>query len=264
MTLSINTDLSLALAEIRPVLRDRRFWAALLGIGLVLGVAGPFGTLTSLPLPGRLAYWIVIVTLTGIAGFACCHAIAGALRQRGLPQIPAALIAGLANALPINGIVLGFNALVLAPGDVALSPTRLALANTAISLAASLAVSLAFFADRAPAPAPRFSAAPRLRDRLPVDLRAPLVSIEATGHYTRITTTAGTTQILLRFSDAVAETAPVPGLRLHRSHWVALDQVATARRDGPRALVTLTDGRALPVSRANVRALEEAGLLPPR
>lgn len=54
MTLSISPDVTLALSELRPILRDRRFWIGLTGIGLVLGVAGPFGTVEVLPLPLRL------------------------------------------------------------------------------------------------------------------------------------------------------------------------------------------------------------------
>lgn len=269
MTLSIAPDFTLAIAEIRPILRDRRFWCGLVGIGLVLGVAGPFGTVDSLIWPLRLIYWVVMVVATGVAGFVVCHGVAGMLRQRGVAQIPSAILAGVVNSLPINGIVLGMNALLLRPEDVSLTVLELCAANLAISVAVSMAVSLAFFGERrlaAPVAAthPPFAATPRLMDRLPGQLRAPLVALEATDHYTEVTTTAGRTTILLRLSDAIAEAAPTPGLRLHRSHWVAVEHIAVARRDGPRAVVTLSDGRSLPVSRGNVAALEQSGLLSPR
>jgi DNA-binding LytR/AlgR family response regulator len=45
---------------------------------------------------------------------------------------------------------------------------------------------------------------------------------------------------------------------------VATDQITAARRDGPRAIVTLADGRDYPVSRSHLKALEQTGLLPPR
>jgi hypothetical protein len=269
MTLSTTNDFSLAITQIRPVLRDRRLWAALLGIGFVLGLAGPFGTLDLLPLPLRLIYWVVMVAATGPVGFIVCHAIAGMLRQRGMAQIPAAALAGAVNAIPINVIVHGLNAMLLAPEDIPLPPLELTLANLGISIAVSVAVSLAFFSDRRVAGQtamlhPPYSAPPRLLERLPKPLRAELVSLEATDHYTVVVTTKGQATILLRLSDAIVEAAPTAGLRLHRSHWVALDQITASRRDGPRAVVTLTDGRSLPVSRSNVAALEEAGFLPPR
>lgn len=269
MTLSISPDVTLALSELRPILRDRRFWIGLTGIGLVLGVAGPFGTVELLPLPLRLFYWLLLVGATGVVGFVTCHTVAGALRQRGVAQVPAAILGGVVNALPINVIVLGVNAVLLAPGALPLSVAELALANLGISVAVSVAVSLAFFGDRKvtaapPLPHHPFTAPPRLMERLPKPVRAPIVSLEATDHYTQVVTELGQATILLRLSDAIAEALPTTGLRLHRSHWVALDHIARAERDGRRAIVTLSDGRRLPVSRSNVEALEQAGLLPPR
>jgi len=68
--------------------------------------------------------------------------------------------------------------------------------------------------------------------------------------------------ILMRLSDAIRETAPVRGLQVHRSHWVALDQVTDSRRAGAGAQVTTSAGDDIPVSRTYVKALRESGLLP--
>jgi len=253
------------------ILRDRRFWAGLTGLGLVLGVAGPFGTVTSLPLLPRMAYWMFMVFLTGPLGLLCSRGFSTTLRRLGLSDLPAGLFAGALTGLPINVIVHGANALLLDPDDVALDFLTLSLSLVGISIAITFAVTLAFhrYPDiPAAPPAPEVTAeaiaapTPRLLDRLPADLRAPFISLEATDHYTRVTTERGSATILLRFSDAIAEAAPTPGLRLHRSHWVAIDHIAAVRRDGPRAIVTTTDGRTLPVSRGNVAALEAADLLP--
>lgn len=258
--------------DVTPILRDRRFWAGLTGLGLVLGVAGPFGTVISLPLLPRVGYWMFMVYLTGPFGLICSRLFSAALRRMGVPDLPAALLAGALTGIPINLVVHAANAVLLSPGDVALSPQALSLSLVGISITISFAVALAF--HRYPLPPPKPDAAapapaedpvtPRLFDRLPAERRAPLVSLEATDHYTRITTDHGSTTILLRFSDAIAEAAPTPGLRLHRSHWVALDRIASVRRDGPRAVVTTTLGEELPVSRGHLPALHAAGLLPPR
>ena len=52
------------------------------------------------------------------------------------------------------------------------------------------------------------------------------------------------------------------GFQVHRSHWVSLAQVRSVRRDGARAVLTMSDGRDIPVSRSNIAAVKEAGLLP--
>jgi DNA-binding LytR/AlgR family response regulator len=51
-------------------------------------------------------------------------------------------------------------------------------------------------------------------------------------------------------------------LQVHRAHWVARDQVRTARRSGARAILTMTDGSEVPVSRSFVPVVKAAGLLP--
>ena len=44
-------------------------------------------------------------------------------------------------------------------------------------------------------------------------------------------------------------------MRIHRSHWVAETAVAGVERSGTRMDVRLRDGRRLPVSRANQKAV---------
>lgn len=266
MSLTFPSDVDLALAQLRPILRNRQFWIGLVALGLSLGIAGPFGTMFTLPLLPRIGYWMTMVLVTGVAGLLFCRMLSITLpRITPLPRPAIALLAGLIAGMPINLLVHGLNALLLRPGDVALGPAALTASLFAISAFISTAVSQIFFAPPPAAPAlPPYQAAPPLLTRLPQDIRAPLVALTATDHYTEVSTTAGRTLLLIRLSDAIAEAAPTPGLRIHRSHWVALDQISAARRDGPRASVTLTNGTELPVSRSQLATLEQAGLLPPR
>jgi hypothetical protein len=265
MALTAPPEINLALAQLRPILRNPRFWISLLGLGLVLGITGPFGTISSLPVLPRLVYWVLMVLVTGAAGLVLCRFLSRILSRTGLPQLVVALIAGLIAGLPINLLVHGINTVLLRPGDVALGFVALTASLFAISAFISVAVSQIFFSDPPASPSlPPYSPDPRLLGRLPKTIRAPLVALSATDHYTEVTTTAGSTRLLLRLSDAIAESTPTPGLRIHRSHWVALDQITAARRDGPRAIVTLTDGSDYPVSRSSLAALEQTGLLPPR
>jgi DNA-binding LytR/AlgR family response regulator len=86
------------------------------------------------------------------------------------------------------------------------------------------------------------------------------VALSGRGHYVRVRTRAGEVELLMRMADAVAETAGVAGLRVHRSHWVATTEVRAVRRRGPGAVLTMSAGPDVPVSRAGLRDLRAAGL----
>jgi DNA-binding LytR/AlgR family response regulator len=101
-----------------------------------------------------------------------------------------------------------------------------------------------------------------LLDRLPLDKRGPLVSISVEDHYVRVRTAQGEELLLMRLTDAIREVGASKGVQVHRSHWVALDAVRAARREGDRAILTMAHGPEIPVSRTNVPAIREAGLLP--
>lgn len=63
----------------------------------------------------------------------------------------------------------------------------------------------------------------------------------------------------MRLSDAIKETAPVAGMQVHRSHWVALDAVASATRKNGKPVLTLENGTEVPVSRTYLDAVRSAG-----
>lgn len=265
MPLSLSAEMARAFAQLGPILSNLRFWLSLVCGGIALGIAGPFGTVTALPLGPRLAYWVLMVLVTGSVGLILCRSVTTILQSTGLPRRLASVLSGLIAGMPINMIVHGLNALLLPPGALALGPGAITLAIFAISVCVAVAVGEIFFSRPDPAATPAtLSPHPRLFNRLPEALHGPLLSLTAVDHYTEVTTQAGSTRILLRLSDAIAEAAPIPGLRLHRSHWVARAAITAARRDGPRAIVILTDGSERPVSRSHVAGLEDAGLLPPR
>ena len=98
--------------------------------------------------------------------------------------------------------------------------------------------------------------------RMPLEKRGPLVALSVEDHYVRVRTTKGEEMILMRLADAIAETGDTAGLQVHRSHWVALDQVRGVRREGDRAILSMAHGPDIPASRSNIAALKEAGLLP--
>ena len=98
--------------------------------------------------------------------------------------------------------------------------------------------------------------------RLPIEKRGELISMTVMDHYVEVTTTRGKHLILMRFNDAITEIPPHLGLQIHRSYWVASDQVQAHRRDGKQLLLITTAQDALPVSRRYRKAVFMAGLLP--
>ena len=70
-----------------------------------------------------------------------------------------------------------------------------------------------------------------------------------------MTTTKGRDLILMRLSDAEAELAFYPGMRVHRSWWVARGGVDGIETTGDRMTIRLVSGTEVPVSRANRAAV---------
>jgi len=88
--------------------------------------------------------------------------------------------------------------------------------------------------------------------RLNPGIRAEVVSLHAQGHYVEVTTLKGKQLVLIRLKDAIDELKPDCGCQVHRSWWVCKQKVQAAQRSNGRVVLTLTDGREVPVSRYNL------------
>ena len=62
----------------------------------------------------------------------------------------------------------------------------------------------------------------------------------------------------MSFGRAVEALQVVPGMAVHRSHWVALSHVAAMESDGDKVVCRMDTGIAVPVSRNNRAALRQA------
>lgn len=65
-----------------------------------------------------------------------------------------------------------------------------------------------------------------------MEKRALLLVLSVEDHYVRVRTTKGDELILMRLTDAIIETDPVPGVRAHECRKRAQADVAGASDDG--------------------------------
>ncbi len=245
-----------ALREWRTHMASHTRLASFAGAAAILAVMGPFNTDEVMRLVPRLAYWAVIVTVCYSIGYASNLLAEHWAKSKGVIvriaiAAPLTSLGVLAFIYLLNGLAIGF------------WPTGFTLLILAVNvLVISSIITVVFYVanleqDAASPPAP-----PALLDRLPFDKRAPLVAVSVEDHYVRIRTTKGEELVLMRLADAMREVGDITGLQVHRSHWVALDQVRAASRKGDGAVLSMSHGPDIAVSRSNVTKIKEAGLLP--
>lgn len=193
-----------------------------------------------------------------------------------LGMLPRLALAGLVAALPVHATIVAGAALAHgAWPDWAWAPW--ALAREAIMVSAIAVVVGLFRIDRmrptavtaSPLPAsigsPEIPSEegvnpPPLLRRMPADLGTDLVRVSACDHYVEVVTRRGQALILLRLTDAIAELGGIPGMQIHRSHWVARTAMVRVVVKQRRPMLVLHDGTHLPISRsrlADVRAAVE-------
>ncbi|MEP9357036.1 LytTR family DNA-binding domain-containing protein [Xanthobacter sp. KR7-65] len=107
-----------------------------------------------------------------------------------------------------------------------------------------------------PLPAAAGAAPIALVARLPPAVRGALVAVEMEDHYARVHTERGSGLVLLRLSDAIAETRPTPGRQVHRSWWVADSAITRFERAGRAGRLHLANGVSAPVSQRYLREVE--------
>jgi DNA-binding LytR/AlgR family response regulator len=257
--------LQFTMRELQRVSTAPRAWAAVAGVSVLLGLVGPFGTYDGLRLPARLAYWAATVTATWFVGFAVVALLARLWSGGRDAGMPAYALFGAVAGVPVTLVVWALNAAVFEGEAIPFLP----LLAYVVAIAAVVSAVVALFiaqhekALAAAAPQPAATAAPRrprILDRLPPHLRGALSHMTVQDHYVDIRTDRGGALVLMRLADAIAEAEPVEGLQIHRSHWVAADQIAQSVRMGGRLMLKMKDGTLLPVSRSYLDAVRSAGL----
>lgn len=255
--------LQLALREWRALFLNPIGLVVQACVGVVLGVSGPFGTQDTVLFLPRILYWVWVVYSTyglGLLGFVFLSRL---LESRAIWI--QTLVTGCVNGVTISLYVTSMNFLIFGPGFMMYGPvtfiSRVFLIGFFVTAAASTISRIVYGRQDAPKAEAKTAQVPLL-DRLPIEKRGDLMALSVEDHYVRVRTTTGVSMILMRLSDAIREAGDAPGAQVHRSHWVSFGHVSATRREGDRAILTLTDSTEIPVSRANLPKIREAGLLP--
>lgn len=250
-----NLSLQLAMREWREHMGNpMRLWV-LVGTGAILAIVAPFGTDASMTMLPRFVYWLALVGMTYSIGCAT-YLISNQLApDRIVMRTALAAVMTGAGAMSVVYLLNGMALQYWATGSELTAQVVNVFLIAAI-LAGIFQTAYGGWGETAP-PSP-----PKLLDRLPFDKRGPLVSLTVEDHYVNIRTTKGQEMVLIRLADAIGEVGDTPGARVHRSHWAAFNQVRSAARKGDGAVLQMAHGPDIPVSRANVAKLKEAGLLP--
>lgn len=228
-------------------------------VTVVMGVAGPFGTYEALGLGPRMLYWTIAVFGCAVLfEIAVDLAIFVVLRTR--PIAVQIVLGAFAASFPASAVVLGLET-VFRNGMV---PAHWPWLFLCVFLVGSV-VSILNFHPAFAKLRPRNRGGAAFLARLPTSLGDRLDSLSMNDHYVEAVTAEGSAMIHLRFKKALEELQGYPGLRIHRSHWVALDAIDTVEGSGRGMRLRTRAGRSLPVSdtyRPEVLAAQERGWLP--
>ncbi len=233
-------------------------------VTLIVASTGPFGTTETQSFIERFIYWALVLSTAMPFGFASKLII---LRLR--PNLPGPL-----HAFCTASFFTAFYAPILwwlcALVSAGRSLETLSFALMAAGLwmlaqcvsPARLVLDMDPMRPSAPVEAVPEVPQPRLARRVELAPGARIVRLTAEGHFVDIHSDDGQVQrIRLRFADAVDEMEGVLGYCVHRSHWVAVEAIASRERESGRDFVRLQDGSRVPVGRKYKPQLVEEGVL---
>lgn len=243
---------------------------AMAALGLLIGLLGPFGTF-GYPPAQRMLNWVAWL-LTGYIFFRPTGIVATWLCEAtGLPRFAGTLLALVVASVPVTLIVtmmaisMSFAEALRWPGFwtmylyIWVVSAVVATAMTALfgrsAAEASATVAPVVLAAPAPLVAESVPALP-----LPPGFGA-VHALKGEDHYVRVIGEGREELVLMRMRDAIDRLGSEDGLRVHRSWWVAKQAIATVRRDGRTAVITLTGGHEVAVARDMMPQLRAAGWL---
>ena len=239
----------------QSTLRERHRWVMPLSIWCLLiaaaTVAGPFGTLDLLSAPVRGLYWSGIVGVSIGLSYLALTVARGRSALVGLAVWGGFVILCATFVHALNDrVFLAWGGLA----DWAYLAAIVGLVTALVHLVICVAGPRTVSADVHPPGDATF------QRRLPLEVRGPLVRIEAQDHYLNVVTQRGSALVLMRLGDAIDELPRENGMQVHRSHWVALEAIDAHQRIKGRDFLAMRDGTQVPISRSYRAASKAAGL----
>lgn len=249
----------------QPVLPGRlRLVVTAILVGLLLGLAGPFGSYPAYSTSTRYAFWLGLTVAGFLSGAAAEAVLPFAWFRPGARRIAAA---ALVSALPMTFVV-AWTISLLQPGRF-FAPQQLPALFAAVATVQLLVVFVMTITappqsgDAAapaapPSPRPEEAEPPAfpsaLLGRLPRGIGSDIIALETEDHYLRVHTSAGSGLILMRMADAVALLDARLGVQVHRRWWVAEEAVGSVQKEGQKLCLRLTNNIVVPVGRTFSRA----------
>ncbi|HLL58657.1 MAG TPA: LytTR family DNA-binding domain-containing protein [Allosphingosinicella sp.] len=237
-----------------------RPFAAAIVVGLLLGLAGPFGSYPAYPTGTRYAFWLGLTAAGVVAAVAADAALPVSRLRAGAIRIA---VLAFVSALPMTFVVAWTMSLVQ-PGRF-FTPQQLPALFGCVAAVQLLIVyttktrapeveDLARLGAAPPFQEPGAEAVPAafpaaLLSRLPPEIGSDIIALETEDHYLRIHAAGGSALILMRMADAVALLDPRLGAQVHRRWWVAEAAVAGMQTEGQKLSLCLIDNTLVPVGR---------------
>jgi hypothetical protein len=228
-----------------------RYLAAATGVGVFFALIGPFGSYEQ-PFLQRLVYCVGV-------GWAGAPIFYPGLRlglhfgnRWGWPLWVSAPAVAAVLCVPIAAMVTVVRPILLPSASDALPPALdliLGVAMVVMPITLAGVAAYSYLTPRRGPPAPAEPQRPKFLERVPARLGEQVLALEAEDHYVRVHTPLGSTLILMRFADAIAEMDGADGLKTHRSWWVAKAAVRNFVNRGRRMDLVLDGGLTVPVTR---------------
>jgi len=234
----------------------KRHLSAAIALGLFMAFLGGFGTQQALSPTGRLLFWVSLVVTGYLLALAAGRLIGPRPQNVIVRTIAIALLSGLPQTFIVSWALVQVRpGRVITVGNLPMLFLTVVIVQTVIVAVQSwILLRETGSADSTPPGKDRAQQPP---GRIPRVLRGELVALESEDHYVRIHHRSGSTLILHRFSDAIAELDSREGLQVHRSWWVASGAVAGSFIRSGKRWLKLSNGMEIPVSRTHLRRVVE-------
>ena len=244
-----------------PLLGTAREWtidlAVGVGVGVLLGLMGPFGSFYNDGPAVRIAYWVCSIAFGMVLFGGLTRLATAAARRFGAPEWtalpPVILVGGVVLAVPVRIFAMAFW-----PGLGEAVPLAEWFAQC---LAITTPMVLGFYALRVRRPQRRAAEPITPAETVPSLDAGNVLYLRMEDHYVRIRTEHGSRLEMGPLARVTAMLSGVEGLQTHRSWWVARRAITGVERDGRNLRLRLVDGETAPVSRASVAKLRAAGWL---